>query len=462
MHRVADRAWTDPTREVLPYRPLLRRDIDTMPELQSLDAEEREVLKAVSAVFPFRVNRYVVENLIDWNRVPDDPMYQLTFPQRGMLETDELERMLELVRRDAPRAELQAAAREIQLSKNPHPAGQAVLNVPADDRGQLAGIQHKYRETVLFFPTQGQTCHAYCSYCFRWPQFVGLEDLKFASKEADRLAHYVESHPEVTDVLLTGGDPMVMKTDKIAAYVEPLLGIDHLIHIRFGTKALAYWPYRFVEGQDADALLRLFERVRRRGKQIAIMAHMSHPRELETSVAREAVRRLRSAGCNVRSQAPLIRRVNDDPSIWTRMWTEQLRQGVVPYYMFVERDTGPRNYFEVPLERAWQVYREALQPMGGLGRTVRGPSMSATPGKVCVDGVAEVAGRKVFVLQFLQGRDPDWIKRPFFAEYDPDATWLSDLRPAFGEERFFWQDGMDALRDDPQTPLWQRDESMLV
>ena len=121
-----------------------------------------------------------------------------------------------------------------------------------------------------------------------------------------------------------------------------------------------------------------------------------------------------------------------------------------------------KRYFEVPLVRAWQVYRDALQPMGGLGRTVRGPSMSATPGKVCVDGVTEIAGRKVFALQFLQGRDPDWIKRPFFAEYDPEATWLSDLRPAFGEDRFFWQDGMDALRDDPQTPLWRRDESMLV
>mgnify|MGYP002065289757 CR=1 FL=1 len=84
-------------------------------------------------------------------------------------------------------------------------------------------------------------------------------------------------------------------------------------------------------------------------------------------------------------------RVNDDPSIWTRMWTEQLRQGVIPYYMFVERDTGPRDYFEVPLVRAWEVYREALQPMGGLGRTVRGPSMSATPGKVCVNGVTEIA-----------------------------------------------------------------------
>ena len=440
------------------YRPLLRRDIDRIPQLAALGSDELDTLKAVSAVFPFRVNQYVVERLIDWSRVPDDPIYQLTFPQRGMLEPDELARMVDLVRRDAPRAELVAAAREIQLRKNPHPAGQAVLNVPSDDLGKLAGIQHKYRETVLFFPTQGQTCHAYCSYCFRWPQFVGLEDLKFASKEAGRLAHYVERHPEVTDVLLTGGDPMVMKTDRLRAYVEPLLEIEHLVHIRIGTKALAYWPYRFTTGDDADALMRLFEKVQRRGKQIAIMAHMSHPRELGTQAARSAIRRLRAAGCTIRSQAPLIRRVNDDPAAWATMWREQLRLGVVPYYMFVERDTGPNHYFEVPLERAWRVYREAVQQVGGLGRTVRGPSMSATPGKVCVEGVATVAGERVLVLTFLQGRNPDWVKRPFFARYDPDAAWLGDLRPAFGEDRFFWEDELSELLENPETRLWEGDE----
>jgi len=458
MHRTLR---TSPDRAARParYRPLRRGDLDRMPELARLSAEERTALKAVSAVFPFRVNRYVVEHLIDWDRVPDDPIYQLTFPQPGMLEDGELARMVDLVRRDAPSDEVQVAAREIQRSKNPHPAGQLRLNVPEDDRGTLAGIQHKYRETVLFFPSQGQTCHAYCSYCFRWPQFVGLDDLKFASREAERLAHYVRSRPYVTDVLFTGGDPMVMKTSRIRPYVEALLDIEHLVNIRFGTKAIAYWPFRFTEGEDADALLDLFEEIAERGKQVAIMAHMSHPRELEPAPARSAIRRLRAAGCTVRSQAPLIRRVNDDPGVWSRLWTVQQRMGVVPYYMFVERDTGPRRYFEVPLARAWAIFRDAIGEVGGLARTVRGPSMSATPGKVCVDGVTEVAGERVFVLQFLQARDPRWIKRPFFAAFDEGAAWLRDLRPAFGRDRFFWQDGMDEIRRHPAEPPWARAEA---
>ena len=113
------------------------------------------------------------------------------------------------------------------------------------------------------------------------------------------------------------------------------------------------------------------------------------------------------------------------------MWRTQVRMGMVTYYMFVERDTGPQDYFAVPLACGYGIFREAYQSVSGLGRTVRGPSMSATPGKLCVDGITEVAGEKVFVLHMIQARDPDLVGKPFFARYDPDATWLSDLEPAF-------------------------------
>jgi KamA family protein len=429
------------------YRPILRSGLDSIPQVRRLSDEDRLVLQVVSAVIPFRVNRYIVDRLIDWNRVPDDPIYQLTFPQRGMLSEADFDRLADLIRSGAGRAEIDAVAREIQFSHNPHPAEQMALNVPRSEGEPLAGIQHKYRQTVLFFPSQGQTCHAYCTYCFRWPQFVGIEELRFASHEAERLVAYVARHPEVTDVLLTGGDPFVMKTDKLRSYLEALVApeVEHLVNIRIGTKALTYWPYRFIEGEEADSLLALLEEVRNRGKQVAIMAHVSHPRELRTETARTAVRRLMDAGCVVRSQAPLIRHVNDDPRVWSALWSEQLKLGIVPYYMFVERDTGPKDYFAVSLARALDVYREAIQTMGGLGRTVRGPSMSAGPGKICVEGVADICGERVFVLSFLQGRNPDWVKRPFFARFDPRAAWIDDLLPAFDEDRFFFEEEYAAM-----------------
>jgi len=135
----------------------------------------------------------------------------------------------------------------------------------------------------------------------------------------------------------------------------------------------------------------------------------------------------------IRTQAPLIRSVNDDAATWRTMWRSQVRAGMVPYYMFVERDTGPQDYFAVPLARAHEIFRDAYAGVSGLCRSVRGPSMSATPGKVCVDGIAEVAGQRVFVLRMLQARDPSLVGRPFFARFDPLATWLTDLEPAFAD-----------------------------
>lgn len=441
---------TTSTSQGLPsprFRAYARRDLDAIPQVASLPAEQRFAMKVVSAVFPFRVNPYVCDELIDWSRVPDDPMFQLTFPQRGMLSDEDFAAVADLLRADAPSAQVDELARKIQRRHNPHPAGQKELNVPAFEGAPLHGIQHKYRETVLFFPVQGQTCHAYCSYCFRWPQFVGLDDMKFAAREIEQLIAYLRAHPEVTDVLFTGGDPMVMRTSVLKRYLEPLIAarIPTLRTIRIGTKAPAYWPQRFVSDNDADELLELFESAVRSGIHLALMAHFSHPAELRTKVAEQAIRRIRNTGAVVRCQAPLIRHVNDDADAWARMWTKQVSLGAVPYYMFVARDTGPRQYFEVPLAKAVSIFRDAVSQVSGLARTVRGPSMSATPGKVTVDGTAEIGGERVFALRFLQARDPSWVGRPFFARYDESAAWLDHLEPALGASEHFYEPEMRKL-----------------
>ena len=430
------------------FQALTRRHLDTISQLGSVTEDERFAMRVVSAVLPFRTNRYVIDHLIDWDRVPDDPVYRLVFPQRGMLEDGDFRRVADLVARGAERQEIERAAVEIRAGLNPHPAGQQELNIPYEDGEIFEGLQHKYRETVLFFPSQGQTCHAYCTFCFRWAQFVGEKELKISSKDAVGLHRYLADHPRISDVLFTGGDPMIMKTRVMDRYLRAFIddpALAHVQNIRIGTKALTFWPHRFVQDEDADDLLRLFEDLVRAGRHVAIMAHFNHWQEMRTDAVREAISRIRSTGAVIRSQAPLLANINDDPGIWARMWREQVRLGVIPYYMFVERDTGPRQYFEVPLVRCWEVFRGAVRQVSGLARTVRGPSMSATPGKVEVLGVQEVAGEKVFVLRFLQGRDPDWVGRPFFARFDPQATWLDQLEPAFGEEPFFFEDGLRAL-----------------
>jgi len=432
------------------FKVYTQRDLDRIAPLQRLTEAQRFEMKVVSSVLPFRVNQYVIDSLIDWSDIPADPMFQLVFPQRGMLSDAHFERVAALIRSGADKAELDAAIDAVRAELNPHPADQMAMNMPLDAEGnRLDGLQHKYRETVLFFPSQGQTCHSYCSFCFRWAQFVGDKTLRIASSEASQLHDYLRAHREVTDVLITGGDPMVMKTSHLAGYLEPLLGpdFDHVQTIRIGTKALTFWPHRFLGAPDADELIRLLERLVEAGKQVAIMAHYNHWKELEPEAAQAAIRRVRGTGAVIRAQGPLIAHINDDPAVWARMWKTQVRLGIVPYYMFVERDTGASRYFEVPLVRAWEIYREAMRQVSGLSRTARGPSMSASPGKVEIQGVAEVGGEKVFVLRFIQARDPDWVQRPFFAKYDEQATWLDGLEPAFGE-KWFWQDGYAALREE--------------
>jgi KamA family protein len=374
--------------------------------------------------------------------------------------------------------ELSQEVNRIRLALNPHPAGQLTHNVPALDGRPLRGLQHKYRETVLFFPAPGQTCHAYCTYCFRWAQFVGLDDLKFQAYETDDLVAYLKVHPEVTDVLITGGDPMIMRTKLLRRYIEPLLvpELEHVQNIRIGTKAVAYWPQRFVSDEDADDCLELFEEVASAGRHLAVMGHYSHPIELESAIAREAVARIRNTGAQIRMQAPLIRHVNDDPEAWASLWTTGVRLGLIPYYMFVERDTGARNYFEVPLVQAFEIFKRAYSQVSGLSRSVRGPSMSAFPGKVRVLGVVTLrdmmdlnvletiresvgfellgnADQPLLVCDFVQARDPSWVRKPFFAELDADAAWFDDLRPAFGKDRFYFEEDSENRQDHPIIEL---------
>lgn len=410
-----------------------------IPQVELLSEEQKFEIEVVGNVLPFKTNNYVVDELIDWENFEDDPFFILNFPQREMLDKESFFRMAHLLKSNASREKIQQEVKKIRLKLNPNPAKQE-KNVPRFMGEKLTGIQHKYRETILFFPTQGQTCHAYCTFCFRWPQFA-MNDFKFAMKETDILVNYIKANPKITDVLFTGGDPAVMKTKIFEVYFNALIDakIPHLQNIRIGTKSLAYWPYRYTSDADADDLLRLFQKMKKHGINIALMAHINHPGELQTKAVQKAIKKLKSAGVEIRSQSPLLRKINDNADIWADNWKQQVNLGIIPYYMFIARDTGAQDYFAVSLYRSWQIFRNAYNQVSGISRTVRGPSMSCNPGKVQVVGVAEVNNEKVFVLNFLQGRDADWVGRPFFAKFDAHAIWMDDLAPAFGKNNFFFE-----------------------
>ena len=416
-----------------------------IPQIQKLSEEQQFEMEVVANVLPFKANNYVIEQLIDWNNIPNDPIFVLTFPQKEMLLPTHYEQMASALKSGADKKAIQELANEIRLQLNPHPAGQLELNVPTlKDGTKLYGMQHKYNETCLFFPSQSQTCHAYCTFCFRWPQFVGMDEIKFATNEVEQLVQYLREHQEISDVLFTGGDPMIMKAKMFRTYIDTLLEADlpNLKTIRIGTKALAYWPYKFLTDDDADETLATFEEVTNKGLHLAFMAHFNHHKELSTGAVKAAIKRVRETGSEIRTQSPLLAHINDDADMWAEMWRQQVQLGCIPYYMFVVRDTGAQHYFGIPLVKAHEIFRNAYKQVSGLGRTVKGPSMSATPGKVLVDGVTTINGKKIIVLKFLQGRNPDWVSKSFFAEFDENAIWLDDLKPAF-EEKFFFEDELE-------------------
>ncbi|WP_421921135.1 KamA family radical SAM protein [Marinifilum sp.] len=420
------------------YRAYTLKTFKKIPQISNLSDEQIFDIEVVGEVLPFKANNYVVDELINWDKFENDPIFILTFPQKDMLSAEHYNRMAELVRSGASRPEITKAANQIRMELNPNPAGQ-VHNVPELNGEKLVGIQHKYDETMLFFPSQGQTCHAYCTFCFRWPQFTGIDELKFAMKQVDLIIEYLRQNPSITDLLFTGGDPMVMKSKVFEQYIDAIIAADipNLKTIRIGTKTLAYWPYRYTSDDDAGQLLDVFKKIHDNGLNLSVMAHFNHINEMSSQAVEQAVKNIRATGAVIRTQSPLMKHLNFDADMWARMWRKQVDWGMIPYYMFIARETGAQEYFAVTLEEAWNIFRRAYSQVSGVCRTVRGPSMSANPGKVQVSGISEINGEKVYVLNFIQGRNSDWVGRPFFAKYDPKALWLDDLKPAFADKFFY-------------------------
>lgn len=437
------------------YKSYMLHNYKSIPQVANLSDELIEAIDVVGSVLPFKTNNYVVENLIDWKKVPDDPIFTLTFPRKNMLREHHYIIIKNVISNGASKSEIKEAANKIRLELNPQPAGQLDHNVPQMNGEKVFGMQHKYRETILFFPGQGQTCHAYCTFCFRWPQFVGMDELKFASKQAEILSEYISQNHEVTDVLFTGGDPLIMKTKILETYIRPLLesNLKHLRHIRIGTKALAYWPFRFLTDDDADDLLRLFSDVKKAGKHLAFMAHFNHPVELKPPAVKQAIDRILKTGAVIRTQSPVLKHINDSPKLWAEMWQKQVALGCIPYYMFVARNTGADHYFSIPLVDVWKLFREAYQSVSGICRSVRGPSMSCLPGKMQILGVNEIGDETVFTMRFIQGRGSDWVAKSFFTRFDENATWYTDLKPAFGEDKFFFTDELNNILKPNETEI---------
>jgi KamA family protein len=285
------------------------------------------------------------------------------------------------------------------------------------DNTVVTGLQHKYAQTGLLLVTD--RCASYCRYCFR-KRIVGGGDSAEVAPDYAEVARYISAHPEMNNVLLSGGDPFVLSTPKLEDIVDHLLGIPHLTSIRFGTKTTAFFPARFADKQ----LLPFFAKIQDAGKTPVIVAHFDHVGEISTDAERN-IRRLREAGVQFLNQAVLLGRVNDDASTLTATIEKLHNIGVRPYYVFQGRPVKGGSHFQVPLDRGMDIIRETNKRLSGIQKTFR-YIMSHVTGKI---EILDVADGRVY-MRHHQSPDPDRIGRIFSRPFLPGACWLDDLPPA--------------------------------
>jgi L-lysine 2,3-aminomutase len=414
--------------------------------------EERELF---IRVYRFMATRHVLST-IDWRNFEADSVFQLVFPQPGMIRPDVAAAYLSASSEEARQEIVKRYIRET----NPHD-GKQKLNKPVlRNRSGCAeivpGSQHKYPQCQLIFDAQTQDCFAFCNYCFRHAQVRGDEDM-FVQKDIGQIHEYLMQHPEVTDLLITGGDAGYLTADRFERYIEPILHEPKLLHIktiRLGTRVLTYDPERILS-KEYGRMLQLFRRLNDHGVQLVFMSHFSTPQEVLNPATIGAIRRLRAHGATVKSQSPVMNHIslftNDRGEVdversaqnWIDLGNLLAMLSVGFHSMYCARPTGEHHYFTAPLADINRVFSRVYRSLASINRPSRYITMTSSAGKISLLGTTEVRGEKLFVLKFNEGRNMEWLDRVYLAKFDPRQNTIEKLEPYEGGKHFF----QDELRE---------------
>ena len=352
-------------------------------QLSQINENQQAELKTVAEKFAFRCNDYYL-SLIDWND-PDDPIRAIAIPH----------------------------TRELDQWGRLDPSNEQAYTI-------MPGLEHKYTSTVLFLVSN--VCDGICRYCFRKRVFIGshsecLRDLPAALQ-------YVKQHREITNVLLTGGDPLALTTSKLEDIIRQVREIDHVRIIRIGTRIPVFNPYRIL---DDPALPAMIDKYNTSEKKIYVMNHFMHPREL-TDPAIKAINLLQSAGAILTNQCPLIRGVNDDPEVLSELLRKLSFIGVPPYYIFQCRPALGNRAYTVPIEQGYEIIEQTKANVSGLAKRARFV-MSHSSGKI------EIIGKTKELVYFKYHRavNAEDNSRIMVFRSNPSACWLDDYDEAAQE-----------------------------
>jgi len=352
-------------------------NITALADIPSLSDNERERLQPVTDRFEFLSNEYYL-SLIDWND-PDDPIRKIIIP----------------------------CMEEMEAWGHLDPSDESRYSV-------MQGLQHKYESIALLLA--GDACGGYCRFCFRKRLFLEPEQREILT-DLDAALDYIRGHREINNVLITGGDGLMIPTARLEKIVAGLRAIDHVRVIRVGTKLPAYNPFRIL---NDPALVRLVERYSLPDRRIYFMTHFNHSREI-TRHSEAACDLLLRAGAVLANQTPMLRGVNDTPEALGDLLNRLSFIGVPPYYVFICRPTVGNLPFAVPVETAHQVFQEAKTRSSGLGKRAR-LAMSHTSGKIEV--VASTPDQMIF--RYHRAATPEQSGAVIICKKHPEAYWFDD------------------------------------
>jgi len=417
------------------------------------DMTERELFVEV---YRFKATTHAL-NSINWAAPERDSMFQLIFPQPGMMPAD----LLAAYVAAASPAERTAIAGEYVHRTNPHD-GHQLLNKPWIERddGELDiidGSQHKYPQCQLVFDKSTQECFAFCTYCFRHAQVRGDHDM-FIQKDIGQIHEYLRGHTEVTDLLITGGDAGYIPAQRLRKYVTPILEDPRLWHVRtvrLGSRMLTYQPERILT-KAYERTLAIFDQLHDHGVQLSWMAHFSTPRELLHPATIAAIRRLQRHGVVVRSQSPIMKHIslfldaqgNTDVERSAQNWIDLanvMASLLVRFHsMYCARATGEHHYFTAPLADIEKIANLVYRSLSSLSRPSRYITMTTSAGKLSILGTAMVGGERVFALKFNESRNMEWMDPVFLAKFD-DRTNRVDYLAPFDTQKFFFEDELHEI-----------------
>lgn len=350
--------------------------IVNIDNLVELTPKQREALKEVTKKYKFRSNEYYL-SLINW-KDPEDPIKKIIIPQ-----IEELEEWGSL-----------------------DSSGESSYTVQK-------GFQHKYKDTALLLIND--VCGGYCRFCFRKRLFINKGDE--ITREIASELEYIKNHKEITNVLLTGGDPLLLSTTKIRNIIKSLRGIDHVKIIRVGSKMFAFNPYRIL---NDEKLLELISEFSMKNKRIYFMMHFNHPKEIQKPSIK-AIDKVLKKGAIAVNQTPMIKGINDNSKILSELFQKLSFYGVPPYYVFQGRPVSGNKPFIIPIEKAYSIFLKSLEGISGLAKRPRFV-MSHRTGKIELSSLTS----KYITFRYHRAAKEENYGKFFVYKRNPNAYWFDD------------------------------------